>query len=290
MSPDASPTSGNKPLQFDVAESSTASRAQHSGMAAATCKACSRPIASTYFQVNSAIICEPCRASLDRPRGTRFTRGLHATGLGLLAAIAGSLLYFAVAALTGREFALVALAVGFMVGKAVRKGSRGRGGWAYQSLAVGLTYLAIVSSYVPLIAKEFQKNAQPTAPIRSRPSIPTIDTITISAREPNAGRTLDSSAVARADSGFAVIQAGSPASTSHAAPKHLGAGTMLLGAGSLVLLAAAIPIFAGLSNTIGLLFIGIAVCVAWWLNRRVALDVAGPYRVTGGAQGDRAVA
>ena len=291
MSLDASTPSGNKPLQFDVAESGAASSPQVTGTSGTTCKACSRPITKTYFQVNGAIICESCRAQLDKPAGTRFTRGMHATGLGLLAAIAGSLLYFAVAAITGREFGLVAIAVGFMVGKAVRKGSRGRGGWAYQSLAIGLTYLAIVSTYIPLIGKEFQTNARAIS-TRARPSTPTIDTITISARAPESRRALDSTVAAQSDSGFSVAQAGSPAGT-HATPtqpKHLGPATVLLGIGALVLLAAMIPIFAGFSNLIGLLIIGIAVFEAWKINRRITLAITGPYRVAGGAQGTSAVA
>ena len=284
--------SGKKPLQFDVAESASAAGAQHSGAAGTTCKACSRPIVSTYFQVNSAIICQSCRAALDRPTGTRFTRGLRATGLGLLAAVAGSLLYFAVAAITGREFGLVAIAVGFMVGKAVRKGSRGRGGWAYQSLAVALTYFAIVSTYIPLIAKEFQKGA-PAGATRARPKETTIDTITISASAPEVSRASDSTGAAQRDSGFPLVQAGSPtahATESPARTKHLGPGTVLVGIGALVLLAAMIPIFSGFSNLIGLLIIGIAVFEAWKLNKRVALTITGPYRVANGAQGTSAVA
>ena len=291
MSTDASSPSGKKPLQFDVAESASAASAQHSGAAGTTCKACSRPIVNTYFQVNSAIICESCRAALDRPSGTKFTRGLRATGLGLLAAVAGSLLYFAVAAITGREFGLVAIAVGFMVGKAVRKGSRGRGGWAYQSLAIALTYFAIVSTYIPLIAKEFQKSA-PAGVTRARPRATTIDTITISASAPEAARASDSIAAAQRDSGFPVMQAGSPANSTEARgkAKHLGPGTVLVGIGALVLLAAMIPIFSGFSNLIGLLIIGIAVFEAWKLNKRVVLAITGPYRVAGGARGTSAVA
>jgi hypothetical protein len=60
---------------------------------------------------------------------------------------------------------------------------------------------------------------------------------------------------------------------------------MLLGVGALVLLAAMIPIFAGFSNIIGLIIIGIAVFEAWKLNRRVVLNIAGPFRVAGGATG-----
>jgi len=289
--PNPSP-SGPEPLQFDVAESGASDVASNGSAGATTCKACSRPIAHTYYQANGAIICDSCRAALDQPRGSRFTRGLRATGLGLAAAIAGSLLYFAVAAITGREFGLVAIAVGYMVGKAVRRGSRGRGGWAYQTLAVGLTYLAIVSTYIPLIAKEFQKGAVKDS-VHAPNSAPTADTITISARGPEVGRAIDSTAAAkRADTGFSVMQAGAPKTTPRATPvrpTHLGPGTVVVGVGALILLAAMIPIFAGFSNLIGLLIIGIAVFEAWKLNRRVSLSITGPYRVAGGAQGAAAI-
>ncbi|HEY2375332.1 MAG TPA: hypothetical protein VGH98_05100 [Gemmatimonadaceae bacterium] len=291
MSTDASASAGHKPLQFDVDKRITL-ESPRADTAATSCKTCSRPIISTYYQANNAIICDSCRDALDRPRGTRFTRGLHATALGMLAAIAGSVLYSAVVAITGREFGLVAIAVGFMVGKAVRKGSRGRGGWAYQTLAVALTYLAIVSTYIPLIGKEFQKNASHNS-AHPRESLPMADTITISARAPHVGRIFDSSASARtADTGFNIMQSGSPVGTAPATPlrpRQLGAGTMLLGIGSLVLLAAEIPIFAGFSNLIGLLIIGIAAFGAWLLNRRLALTVTGPYRIGGGTSGVGAV-
>jgi len=198
---------------------------------------------------------------------------MHATGLGLVAAIAGSLLYFAVAAITGREFGLVAIAVGFMVGKAVRRGSRGRGGWAYQTLAIALTYLAIVSTYVPLIAKEFGKGGGKSISAHS-----TAPADTSVARGPRAS-------AGKSDSGFSIAQSGSPAAGARPVrPTHLDAGTVLLGIGALMLLAALIPILSGFSNIIGLLIIGIAVFEAWKLNRRVTLDISGPYRVAGGAE------
>lgn len=282
MSADSNrPGQSNDPLQFDVAESSGTPDAPR---AATTCRGCSRAISGAYYQVNGSVVCASCRASLDRPAGARWQRVLRAAGLGTLAAIGGSLLYFAVAAITGREFGLVAIVVGYMVGMAVRKGSRGRGGWAYQTLAIGLTYLAIVTSYVPLIAKEFQKAAAKD-PARSTNAIPSADTITISARGPEVGRALDSAAAARrADSGFSVMQAGKPeaAPATRVHPSHLGVGTFLLGAGALVLMAAMIPILAGFSNIIGIVIIGIAVFEAWKLNRRVKLTITGPYRVAGG--------
>jgi hypothetical protein len=282
------PAESTDPLQFDVAESTAPSDASRPAI---TCRGCSRPIDGQYYQVNGSIVCTSCRSSIDRPAGARWQRVLRAAGLGTLAAVGGSLLYFGVAAITGREFGLVAIVVGYMVGMAVRKGSRNRGGWAYQTLAIGLTYLAIVTSYVPLIAKEFQKAAAKDA-ARNTSAIPSADTITISARGPEIGRAVDSAAAARrADSGFSVMQAGRPdgPQTLSPRPNHLGFGTFLLGAGALVLMAAMIPILAGFSNIIGIVIIGIAVFEAWKLNRRVKLTVTGPYRVAGGPSASRAV-
>src|SRR5947209_6403936 len=84
---------------LDVAESAAS---PGSASPNTTCKACSKPITSSYYQVNGSVVCASCRAALDRPAGTRLHRALRATGLGVLAATAGSLLYFAVAAITGR--------------------------------------------------------------------------------------------------------------------------------------------------------------------------------------------
>jgi len=281
MSPDGNTSPDNEPLQFDVAESATSSDAPHH----AQCRGCGQPIRDTYYDVNGSLVCASCRAGLEQPRGTRLRRVLRATALGTLAAIGGSLLYFAVAAMTGREFGLVAIAVGFMVGTAVRKGSGGRGGWAYQTLAIGLTYLAIVSTYVPLVVKEFQKDTRSSARAHATPPVP-MDTITISARGPaNAKPSADPSAPTRAPENASVMQAGTPRPAPHADSTRLGAGTVLLGIGAIVLLAAIVPIAAGFSNLIGLLIIGIAVFEAWKLNRRVQLVIAGPYRVGSGPAG-----
>ena len=282
MTPDGNSSPTNEPLQFDVAESSASSDApQH-----AHCRGCEQPIQDTYYEVNGSVICGACRADIGRPRGTRLRRVLQATALGTLAAIGGSLLYFGVAAITKREFGLVAIAVGFMVGTAVRKGSGGRGGWAYQTLAIALTYLAIVSTYVPLVVKEFQKEeSRSSAPEHAAMPIP-MDTIRISARGPAASSSRsDSSAPARRAENSPVMQAGTPRSVPRTDSTHLGFGTVLLGIGALVLLAAIVPIAAGFSNVIGLLIIGIAVFEAWKLNRRVQLTIAGPYRLGTGPSG-----
>ena len=280
MSPDGNSLPSNESLQFDVAESSATGDAPHH----AHCRGCGQPIRDTYYEVNGSVVCGACRAVIERPRGTRLRRVLQATALGTLAAIGGSLLYFAVAALTGREFGLVAIAVGYMVGTAVRKGSGGRGGWAYQTLAIGLTYLAIISTYVPLVVKEFQRGGTRSSAHEQAVTPVPMDTITISARGPAASAPKVDSLARRLESA-PVMQAGTPRPATRADARRLGAGTVVLGMGALVLLAAIVPIAAGFSNLIGLLIIGIAVFEAWKLNRRLRLTIAGPYRVGAGPAG-----
>ena len=62
--------------------------------------------------------------------------------------MAGSILY-AIPLAMGFQIGIVALLVGWMVGKAIRNGSYGVGGRPQQILAVVLTYFAISTSFFP---------------------------------------------------------------------------------------------------------------------------------------------
>ena len=78
--------------------------------------------------------------------------------------IACSVVWYVVLKLTDTQWGILAVVVGLVVGGAVRKGSNGRGGWRYQTLAIFLTYMAIVSSYVPyIIGGMRERSAQGTA-------------------------------------------------------------------------------------------------------------------------------
>ena len=153
----------NSDLQFD--------RAQFDGSAPKPeCAVCATPLYSSYFEVNGQTVCEGCCYKLREatPLGSRPGRVLRATAAGIGAGLAGTVLYWAILAATGYEFGLIAIVVGFAVGKAVNWGSRGRGGWAYQTLAMGLTYLAIVGAYVPMIVTEVMKQ-NPAAQTQAAP-------------------------------------------------------------------------------------------------------------------------
>jgi hypothetical protein len=141
-------------LQFDHAEFDGGPTGPTS------CAACAKTLADTYYQVGSVITCEACKGQIESQwaresaMGARLGRGVRATVFGLVAAIAGGAIYYAVMAVTdGWQVGLISVLVGFMVGSAVRRGAQGRGGWPYQGLAMFLTYSAIVLSFVPLMIR-----------------------------------------------------------------------------------------------------------------------------------------
>ena len=130
--------------QFTTAEYSGTSQGDR-------CVSCNHPITTRYFRVNTRMACEACVQELQRqqPKDSHagYVRGLL---FGLGAAIAGMIFYAAFAILTGIYFALVSLAVGWLVGKAIMIGSKGIGGRRYQIAAVILTYAAVSIAAVPI--------------------------------------------------------------------------------------------------------------------------------------------
>jgi hypothetical protein len=118
------------------------------------CALCQGPLESMYFHLAGQRICPACaekaRAAQARPANAAVVRGLLC---GAGTAVLCSAGYASIVAITGYELALVAIAVGYLVGRAVRRGSAGLGGRRCQAGAVVLTYLAITLSYLPLIIR-----------------------------------------------------------------------------------------------------------------------------------------
>jgi hypothetical protein len=133
-------------LQFDKAEYTDA---------AAVCPVCSEPIRGAYFLLGARKVCARCKhalvATFGRPIGVAgYVKGLAAgVAAGLLCAIGWGL----IRTLTGYELGLIAIAVGWAVAEAMRRGA-GRGTRALQVAAVLIAYLAIIASYVPELAGE----------------------------------------------------------------------------------------------------------------------------------------
>jgi hypothetical protein len=245
-------------LQFDRVEG------QGGQTPGGTCAACGQPIRDVYYEVNGRVLCERCRLAVEASwaAGSSAGRFGKAVVFGLAAAAAGSALYYGVLALTGYEFGLIAIVVGFLVGAAVKKGSAGRGGWKYQTLAMFLTYTSIVSSYVPLIVREVLSGPQ---------SALTGDTTAI---PPTNSDTAASTIVA--DTALSLFAPDSGLESEAASGPSNPVILILLGIGLIY----ALPFLAGFQNILGLVIIAIGLYEAWKLNQRVELKVAGPFKVT----------
>ncbi len=146
---------GHAPLQFDTAVPRI-TPATISTTQGVTCAMCQRTVPDEYYDVNGQSVCAACRSQLAQIAETPRSWGVFglAALFGLGAAIAGAILYYAVIAITNFEIGIVAIAIGFMVGWAVRKGAGGRGGRRFQVLALVLTYWAVGLAYTPITFKQ----------------------------------------------------------------------------------------------------------------------------------------
>ena len=115
------------------------------------CQFCHQPIAGTYFRANDAMTCPQCaermRSELAKDSHAAFVRAIL---FGVGAAILGMALYATFAIVTGIVIGYAALAVGWIIGKAMIKGSNGVGGRRYQIVAVLLTYAAVSTAAIPI--------------------------------------------------------------------------------------------------------------------------------------------
>lgn len=146
------------PIQFDNADYGQGPPAP----GGVTCAACKRTIVDQYFEATSQVFCTTCADILgaEPQGGSRFWRTIEAIILGTIGGIVGAVIWYLILKFTGFQVGLIAILVGLLVGAGVRKGSRNRGGWFYQLMAVALTYLAVVSTYVPLILEDDLVEAQ----------------------------------------------------------------------------------------------------------------------------------
>jgi hypothetical protein len=133
------------------------------------CQFCHQPIAATYYRANGAMTCPQCAEKM-RGESAKDTHGafVRAILFGIGAAILGMILYATFAIVTGIVIGYASLAVGWIVGKAMIKGSNGVGGRRYQIVAVLLTYAAVSTAAIPIWIhysaeqKQAQQHAAPS--------------------------------------------------------------------------------------------------------------------------------
>jgi hypothetical protein len=125
------------------------------------CEFCHQSIVGRYYRVNNAMACSSCadRAQRQLPKNGRGPY-MRALLFGVGAAILGLILYAAFAIITGWMIGYVSLAVGYIVGKAMMKGSKGLGGKRYQVTAIALTYAAVSMAAIPIGISQYAKEAK----------------------------------------------------------------------------------------------------------------------------------
>jgi hypothetical protein len=277
---------GADDLQFDNADELQFDHAEFHAAAptAVTCGFCRRPIDDQYYQINTAVVCDGCRQAVE----TAFGRGpglfgfLKASVFGFLAAAAGAAIIYAVAAIAHISAGIISIFVGFLVGKAVRKGSGLRGGLPYQLLAVFLTYSAVAWSSLPFFLQALhekaavRQDAKATNLGQAKVQAPKAVAIEKDSPAKKAG-------VNRAKS--EPVAAAAAAGPNVPRPSLLGfLGALAMFTLLLMAFAYATP-FLGLSDPsslIGLLIIFFGLQQAWRLTRKVSLTVNGPFRVGDG--------
>jgi hypothetical protein len=165
---------------------------------------------------------------------------------GLGAAIAGAILYYAVIAITNFEIGIVAIAIGYMVGWAVRAGAGGRGGRRFQVLALLLTYWAVGLAYTPLM---FQQAAEEEKKEQAQPSTTAPVVAAAPADSPETGQPFSVPAVVAVLFGFSL----------------------------------ALPVLSVISSLpggmISAAIIAFGMTQAWRMTGVPALQVSGPYRI-----------
>jgi hypothetical protein len=125
-------------------------RAEFDAPPARVCGLCGQALRGSYFQAGGRVLCAGCaeRVRQHADGEGAEVNALRAVAFGIGAAVAGGAIYGGIMAYSGYQVGLISIAVGIMVGKAVRFGSGGRGGVIYQWMAAVLTYAAIAGAYV----------------------------------------------------------------------------------------------------------------------------------------------
>ena len=225
--------------QFGTAEYSGLSATDH-------CKFCNQPVATQYYRVNDAMACASCAdqwaRSTPKDKHSAYARAL---GFGIGAAVLGMILYAAFGIITGLVIGYLSLAVGYLVGKAMMKGSNGIGGRRYQITAVLLTYAAVSIAAVPMAIAQFskEKKSHPQTQVTQSPAGEDQPTTAAPAKKVNFGAAI--------------------------------AYLLLLGLGSPFMDLMGDP----LHGLIGLVILFVGMQIAWKLTAgRPAVEVSGPFQ------------
>lgn len=269
-------TTGKSVPQFGTAEYA-------GGAGAERCATCSQSLGSQYYRVNGAVTCNYCgeQALLRKPQDSHqiFVRGLL---FGIGGAILGIILYAGFGIVTGLMLGYISLAVGYIVGKAIMKGTNGIGGRRYQVAAVLLTYAAVSLSAIPIGISQIMKQHDQHRSVATHANA-TAPAGDVSATAPSAAGSTGTNATNASPA--------DPLDEPDADTQVPGKPKMSIGAAIGALL------FAGLASpflelqdpfhgVIGLIILFVGIRIAWQLTAEKKLDILGPFSKSSPAKTD----
>ena len=257
------------PIDFEHAEFGAgrgAADAKH-----LACGLCQREIHTEYWQSLGKILCDSCREMVRRAASE--ARGGASLGKAFLvgggAALATGIGYAVFVGLTHIQFALVTIGIGWLIGRAIQKVTRGFGSVRHQVLAVALTYFASSMGYLPAIFKAMSDH-HPTT-------------------EQQASGAADTP-VAPSDTPAAPAGTPAPPADTQTAPpaEHGLAGSLAILAVLLTALTLAAPVLDvmnGLNGVLGALIIFFGLRTAWRTAKGIEATFTGPHRVAAAPAG-----
>jgi hypothetical protein len=235
--------------QFGVAE--------YKNTGTEACIGCNKALSGSYYRVNGKLACDTCvqQVKMRSPRDSHAAFG-RAILFGTGGAVLGLIIYSAFAILTGIMIGYVALAVGWLVATAMKKGSQGAGGRRYQIAAVALTYAAVSLSAIPIGISFYLKEKKPVAHATAAPN----------ASSSTSSDTADLPSSTRES-------AGSPQAIAKPAVGAIIASLLFAGLASPFL-----ELQSGVSGILGLIILFVGIRIAWKITSAPRLEILGPFQ------------
>jgi predicted lipid-binding transport protein (Tim44 family) len=224
------------------------------------CKSCGQAISGTYYRINGALACERCTTQLqDQLPKDSHAAFVRAVLFGIGAAILGMIGYAAFGIITGIQIGYISLAVGWLIGKAMHKGSNGVGGRRYQVVAVLLTYAAVSIAAIPMYFSQISKEKAARPPqVKTAPATPGSST---------ENAPMDDSAAVSGDDDSAAAKK----------PKI----NFFAAVGLLALIGLASPFLElqnPLNGVLGLVILFVGMRFAWQQTGAPKIDIVGPFQ------------
>jgi hypothetical protein len=249
------PTFNNPTPQFGTAEYVGSAGSDH-------CQFCHQPIAGNYYRANGAMTCAGCagkmRGELAKDTHAAFVRAIL---FGVGGAILGLIAYATFAIVSGIVIGYASLAVGWLVGTAMIKGSNGVGGRRYQIAAVLLTYAAVSMAAIPVWISYARQHPTKSAQHQRANS------------NPDAGSGDQNSSLS-SDSNSSESGSNSSSSGSQQRPTL---GAWLIKIAFLGLASPFLELQDGLGGIIGLIILAVGMRFAWRITAGRPLQIFGPF-------------